>query len=41
VTKDGEVTYDGLLHKDTYNPLIDEKGKTIPPPEVPVPAVRQ
>ena len=40
-TKDGEVTYDGLLHRDTYNPLIDEKGKTIPPPEVPVPAVRQ
>ncbi len=41
ITKDGEVTYDGLLHKDVYNPLIDEKGKTIPPPEVPVPAVRQ
>ena len=41
ITKDGEVTYDGLLHRDTYNPLIDEKGKTIPPPEVPVPAVRQ
>ncbi|MDP9424448.1 MAG: VanW family protein [Actinomycetota bacterium] len=41
VTKDGEVVYDGLLHKDTYNPLIDEKGKTIPPPEVPVPVVRQ
>ena len=41
VTKDGEVTYDGLLHKDVYEPLIDEKGKTIPPPEVPVPAVRQ
>ena len=41
VTKDGEVIYDGLLHKDTYKPLIDEKGKTIPPPEVPVPPVRQ
>ena len=41
VTKDGEVIYDGLLHKDTYEPLIDEKGKTIPPPEVFVPPVRQ
>ena len=41
ITEDGEVTYDGLLHKDVYNPLIDEKGKTIPPPEVPVPSVRQ
>ena len=41
VTKDGEVIYDGLLHKDTYEPLVDEKGKTIPPPEVFVPPVRQ
>lgn len=41
VTENGEITYDGLLHKDVYNPLVDEKGKTIPPPEVPVPAVRQ
>ncbi len=41
VTKDGEVIYDGLLHKDTYEPLVDEKGKTIPPPEVYVPPVKQ
>ncbi|QIN77840.1 hypothetical protein GBA65_04120 [Rubrobacter marinus] len=41
VTKDGEVIYDGLLHKDTYDPLVDEKGKTIPPPDVYVPPVKQ
>lgn len=34
--KDGEVVYDGVLHKDTYNPLIDEHGKKIPPKDVPV-----
>ena len=41
VTENGKVTYDGLLHKDVYNPLVDEKGKTIPPSEVFVPPVRQ
>ena len=41
VTEDGEITYNGLLHKDVYNPLVDEKGKTIPPPEVHVPPVKQ
>lgn len=41
VTEDGKVVYDGILHKDTYDPLIDEKGKTIPPPDVYVPPVRQ
>ena len=41
ITEDGKVVYDGLLHKDTYGPLVDEKGKTIPPPEVFVPPVNQ
>jgi vancomycin resistance protein YoaR len=39
VTKNGEVVYDGELHTDVYKPLVDEKGKTIKPSEVPVPAV--
>ncbi len=39
ITKDGEVVFDGVLHKDTYKPLVDEKGEIIPPPEVPVPPV--
>ena len=29
--EDGKVVFDGVLHKDTYMPLIDEKGKTIAP----------
>jgi vancomycin resistance protein YoaR len=29
--EDGKVIFDGVLHKDTYMPLIDEKGKTIAP----------
>jgi hypothetical protein len=24
--KDGKVIFEGVLHKDTYQPLIDEKG---------------
>jgi vancomycin resistance protein YoaR len=39
VVKNGEVVYDGELHKDVYNPLVDEKGKTIKPSEVYVPPV--
>jgi hypothetical protein len=31
VTEDGEVVEDDVLHTDTYQPLIDEKGKTIAP----------
>lgn len=31
VTEDGEVTFDGVFHEDTYQPLIDEKGKTWAP----------
>jgi hypothetical protein len=34
--RDGKVLYDGVLHKDTYQPLIDEKGRKIPPSDVPV-----
>ena len=29
--EDGKVVFDDVLHKDTYMPLIDEKGKTIAP----------
>ncbi len=29
--EDGEVIFDDVLHKDTYMPLIDEKGKTLAP----------
>ncbi|MDQ4063848.1 MAG: VanW family protein [Actinomycetota bacterium] len=29
--EDGEVIYDDVFHEDTYQPLIDEKGKTIAP----------
>ena len=29
--EDGKVVFDGVIHKDTYMPLIDEKGKTIAP----------
>jgi vancomycin resistance protein YoaR len=36
VEKDGEVLFDGVLHKDSYEPLVDEKGKEILPSEVPV-----
>ena len=31
VTEDGEVVFDGLFHKDVYEPLVDEKGKVIRP----------
>jgi vancomycin resistance protein YoaR len=31
VTEDGKVVFDEVLHTDTYQPLIDEKGKTIAP----------
>lgn len=36
VRKEGEVVFDGVLHKDSYEPLVDEHGKPIPPPDVPV-----
>ncbi|MGF1471614.1 MAG: VanW family protein [Rubrobacteraceae bacterium] len=39
VTKNGETLFDGQLHKDTYYPLTDTKGKTIKPKDVYVPPV--
>ncbi len=39
IKKDGKVLYDGVLHKDSYQALKDEKGKPIPANEVPVAAV--
>jgi len=32
----GEMVFDGVLHRDTYDPLVDGRGEPIPPPEVPV-----
>ena len=29
--ENGKVTFDDVIHKDTYKPLIDEHGKVIPP----------
>jgi vancomycin resistance protein YoaR len=34
--KDGEILFDGVLHKDTYEALRDEKGKLIPADTVPI-----
>ncbi|MDP9479744.1 MAG: VanW family protein, partial [Actinomycetota bacterium] len=34
--KDGEVLFDGVLHRDTYEALTDEKGKPIPADSVPI-----
>lgn len=31
VKEDGKVTFDGLFHKDTYQPYVDEHGKVYPP----------
>lgn len=31
VKEDGKVTFDGLFHKDTYQPYVDEHGKVFPP----------
>ena len=36
IEKNGEVVFDGVLHKDTYDPLKDYDGNTIPPSDVPV-----
>ena len=36
VEKDGEVLFDGVLHEDSYESLVDEHGREIPPSEVPV-----
>jgi hypothetical protein len=34
--RDGEVLFDRVLHEDSYEPLVDEHGKEIPPSDVPV-----
>jgi vancomycin resistance protein YoaR len=31
VKENGEVTFDEVFHKDTYQPYVDERGKTFPP----------
>ena len=31
VKENGKVTFDDIVHTDTYMPLVDEHGKTIPP----------
>ena len=36
VEKDGEVLFDGVLHEDSYETLVDEHGREIPPSEVSV-----
>ena len=36
VEKDGEVVFDGVLHRDAYDPLVDSDGNTISPSDVPV-----
>jgi vancomycin resistance protein YoaR len=36
ITRGGEVVFDGVLHRDAYDPLVDGRGEPIPPPEVPV-----
>jgi vancomycin resistance protein YoaR len=35
-TENGEVTYDGELHTDTYDALIDEHGKKLEADEIPI-----
>ncbi len=36
IEKDGKVIFDGVLHRDSYEPLVDEYGNSIPTPDVPV-----
>jgi ribosomal protein L1 len=31
VKENGKVTFDDIIHTDTYMPLVDEHGKVIPP----------
>ena len=40
VTENGKVTFDGSVFTTSYQPLIDEKGKTIPPTDLtPAPVI--
>lgn len=34
ITENGKVTFDGSVYTTDYQPLIDEKGKTIPPTDL-------
>ena len=36
VEREGKVVFDGELHRDAYDPLVDGRGEAIPPTEVPV-----
>jgi len=36
VERNGEVVFDGELHRDSYEPLEDQRGNTIAPSDVPV-----
>jgi vancomycin resistance protein YoaR len=36
VTENGKVTFDDVLHNDSYQALVDDHGMVIPPPRVPV-----
>lgn len=36
IRRDGRVVFDGVLHRNSYEPLVDEHGNPIPPPDVPV-----
>lgn len=40
ITENGKVTFDGSIFTTAYQPLIDEKGKTIPPTDLtPAPVI--
>ena len=36
VERNGEVVFDGVLHRDSYEPLVAGNGNAIPPTDVPV-----
>ena len=36
VERNGEVVFDGVLHSDSYEPLVARNGNAIPPTDVPV-----
>ena len=35
ITQNGRTLFDGVLHRDTYEGIVDTDGKTVPPSEVP------
>ena len=40
ITQNGNTLFDGVLHRDTYEGIIDTDGKKIPPSEVPTAPVK-